>query len=123
MGTHNMILGSPPFQVNQKVWGRLRRSPGAACQRCHPVSDGQIHPLNKSGVQPSRETQSLQGDLESVPCPKAHHMRDSHQLATPVAFLHLTVYQLRRHLPLACFPPWATHLKPVSKMGGQGIEI
>ncbi len=58
-------------------------------------------------------------NFEICLCPEAHHRRDSHQFATPVAFLHLTVYQLRRHLPPKCFPPSATHLKPVSKMGGE----
>jgi len=123
VGTHKMILGSPPFQVNQKGWGLLSGGPGAACERCHAMTDGQIHPLNKSGVESSRETQPLQTNLESVPCPQTHHRRNSHQLTTPVAFLHLTIDQLRRHLPLECFPPSATHLKPVSKMGGEGIEI
>jgi hypothetical protein len=50
-------------------------------------------------------------------------VRDARQLAPPVAFLHLTVDQLRCHLPLECFLASATHLKPASKMGGQGIEI
>ena len=50
-----MIVGSPPLQMGQQVWGLLGRRPGATSQRGHPVSDGQIHPLDKSGVQPSRE--------------------------------------------------------------------
>jgi hypothetical protein len=54
---------------------------------------------------------------EGSPCSKAHHVREAHQLATPGAFLHLTVDQLRRHLPLEYFPPSATHLKPVSEKG------
>jgi hypothetical protein len=50
-------------------------------------------------------------------------MRDAHELASPVAFLHLTVDQLGRHLPPEDFSPSATHLKPVSEMGRQSIEI
>jgi hypothetical protein len=87
------------------------------------MADRQIHPLDESGVESSREAQSLQSGLEICQCPQAHDRRDSHQFASLVAFLHLTVDQLRRHLPPKCFPPSATHLKLVSKMGGQGIEI
>ena len=54
-----MIVRSPPLQMGQEVWRLLGSGPGAACQRCHPMTDGQIHPLNESGVQPSREAQSL----------------------------------------------------------------
>jgi len=50
-------------------------------------------------------------------------MRDPHQFAPSVAFLHLTINQSFRHPPLASYPPSATRLKPLSKMGGQGIEV
>ena len=50
-----MIVGSPPLQMGQQVWRLLGRGPGAACQRGYSMADGQIHPLNKSRVQPSRE--------------------------------------------------------------------
>jgi hypothetical protein len=63
-------------------------------QRCHSMTDGQIHSFNKSSVQPSREGQSLQNDRESGICPKAHHVCDPHQL-TPVAFFHLAIDQAR----------------------------
>jgi hypothetical protein len=62
-------------------------------------------------------------DLESRASPKAHHVRDPNELATPVAFFHLAVDQARRHLPLVCFPPTMTHFEPLSKMGRQGIEV
>ena len=62
------------------------------------MSDGQVHPFNKSGVESSRETQSLQVGRESGLCSKPHHVRDPHQLASPVAFFHLVVDQTRRHL-------------------------
>jgi hypothetical protein len=123
MGTHKVKVSPPPFQVGQKLWSRLRRGPGATSQRCYPLTDGQIHSFNKSGIQPSRETQFLQGDLKSGACPKAHHMRDPHQHASLVAFLHLTIYQPSHYLPLAHFPPSASHLKPLSKMGCRCIEI
>jgi hypothetical protein len=63
--------------------------------------------------------QSPKGDFESGFCQEAHHRRDSRELATPGAFLHLTRDQLRCHLPPACFPASATHIKPVSNMGGE----
>ena len=59
VGTYKVVIGSPPFQVCQQVWGRLRRRPGATSQRGYSVSDGQIHPLNESRVESTRETESL----------------------------------------------------------------
>ena len=109
-----MIISSPPFQVNQELWGLLGCGPGATCQRGHPMTDREIRPFNKSGVEPSRQAQSQQGDLESGLCPKAHHVRDANQLTPPVVFPHLPVDQLRCHLPLT---PSPTHLKPLPKMG------
>ena len=53
--THKVVIGSPPFQVCKQMWGLLSRRPGAACERCHAMSDSQIHPLNESRVQPPRE--------------------------------------------------------------------
>ncbi len=50
-------------------------------------------------------------------------MRDPHQLAPSVAFLHLAVDQASRHLPLAYFPLSPTHLKPLSKMGRESIKV
>jgi len=87
------------------------------------MADRQIHPFNKSRVEPSRKAQSPQGSFEISLCPQAHHWHDSHQLAPPVAFFHLAVDQPRCYLPLAYFPPSPTHLKPLSKMGSESIEI
>jgi hypothetical protein len=55
----SVVIGSPPFQVCQQAWGLLRRRPGAACESCHAMADGQIHPLNERRIQPPREAQSL----------------------------------------------------------------
>ncbi len=118
-----MIIGSRPLQVGQQLWGLLGGSPGATRQCCHPVTDGQIDPLDESGIQPSREAQFLQGDCESSLYPQTHYVRDSHQLAPPVAFFQLAIDQARRYLPLAYMPPSLNHLKPVSKMGREGIEV
>jgi hypothetical protein len=63
------------------------------------------------------------GDGESCQCPQAHHVRNPNQLTPPVTFLHLTIDQLCRHQPPACFPPSTTHLEPLSKMSREGIEV
>ncbi len=65
----------------------------------------------------------MQCVLESGLCPQAHHRRDPHQLAPPVAFLHLAIDQARSYLPLACFAPLVTHLEPLSKVGRQRIKV
>src|SRR6266436_2241608 len=118
-----MIISSPPFQVGEELRSLLNCGPGAACQCCHSMTDSQWSPLDKSSVEPPREAQSLQGSLESYACSKTHHLRDPHQLAPPKDFLHLTIKQLCRHLPLICFPPTMIHLAPLSKMGRQGVEV
>jgi hypothetical protein len=83
----------------------------------------QIHPLDESGVEPSRQAQFLQGSLKSGLCPQAHHMGHPNQLTPSVAFLHLTVDQPRCHLPLAHVAPATTHLEPLTKVGRESIEV
>jgi len=100
----------------------LGSGPCTSCERCHPVADGQIHALDESGVESSRETQSLQGGFEICLCPQAHHRRDTRQFAPSVAFLHLTVDQPRCYLPLAHLPPSASYVEPLSKMGRESIK-
>jgi hypothetical protein len=53
-----MIISSPPFQVGEELRSGLRCGPGAACQRCHSMTDSQWSPLDKSRVEPPREAQS-----------------------------------------------------------------
>ncbi len=55
----------------------------------------------------------------SVLSAKAHHRCDACQLATPVAFLHLTVDQLLCHLPPACFQASTDYFKPLSVFGDE----
>jgi len=43
--------------------------------------------------------------------------------ASSVEFLHLAIDQAFRHLPLASLPSLAIRLEPVSKLGGESIEI
>ena len=109
--------------MGEQVWGLLRRRPGATRQRCHAMTHGQIHSLDESRVQSSRETQSLQGAYEICLGPKPHHVRDVNQPPTVVALFHLTVDQTSRHLLLTHDPPSTTSYEPVSKMGREGIEI
>ena len=51
--THKVLIGAPPFQVGQQARGLLSRSPGATSQRRYSMADGQIHPLDKSGIEPA----------------------------------------------------------------------
>src|SRR5258708_2043037 len=53
--THKMIVGAPPLQMGQQVWGLLRSGPGTASKGCHSMADGQIDSLNESRVESSRE--------------------------------------------------------------------
>ncbi len=55
----SVIVGAPPLEVGQQVWGLLSSGPGTASERRSPMSDGQIHPRNLGGVQSPREAQSL----------------------------------------------------------------
>jgi hypothetical protein len=87
------------------------------------MTDREVEPLNKSGIESSRETESLQSGFEGRACSQAHHVRDPNQLAPLVAFLHLALDQARFHLPPASMPSSATSLEPVSKMGGQRIKV
>ncbi len=87
------------------------------------MSDGQIQPLNKGGVEPSCQTQSLQGGHEISGGSKAHHVRHANQLSPLVAFLDLTVDQPRRHLPSEDFAPSTSHFSPLAKMSRQRVEV
>ncbi len=53
-----MIISSPPLEMSQELWSLLRSGPGTSCKRCHSMSDGQWSPLDESGVEASRKTQS-----------------------------------------------------------------
>jgi hypothetical protein len=59
----------------------------------------------------------------SVLSSKTHHVRHPHQLASPVAFLHLAVDQALCHLPLTHVPASATHQEPLAKVCREGIEV
>jgi hypothetical protein len=41
--------------MSKQVWGLLSRRPGATRERCYAMTHRQIHPLNKSGIESSRE--------------------------------------------------------------------
>ena len=118
-----MIVRAPPLQMGQEVWGLLRSGPGPSCERCHPMTDGQIHPRNESGVESSGKTQSRPRAIEIRLCPEPHHRRDVHQPAPLVMFLHLPVDQIHCYLPSKGFASTTPHSSPVSKMGGERIEV
>jgi len=50
-------------------------------------------------------------------------MRDTNQLAPPIAFLHLAVDQASRHLPLAHIAPAMAEGEPLTKVSGERIEV
>jgi hypothetical protein len=58
-GATSVIVRSPPLQMGQQMGRLLRCGPGSASQSGQAMADGQIHPLDKSRVQPSREAYSL----------------------------------------------------------------
>src|SRR5260370_13953040 len=122
-GGDKMGVGPPPFQMGQQLGGLLRSGPGATSQRGYSMADGQIDPLNKSGVQPPRETQSLQDSFESILCSQSHHLRDPNELAPPVTFLDVAVDQAWSHQPSAHVASSTTKCKPLAKVGGEGIEV
>jgi hypothetical protein len=86
-GATSVIRRGPPFQMGQKLWGRLCRRPGAASKRGYPMSDRQWSPFHQSGVQPPRKAQFLQGGCESCLCPQTHHVDDARQLAPKVSIV------------------------------------
>jgi len=83
----------------------------------------QIHPFDKSRIEPAREAHPLQAGLESSFGSQAHNVSDPNELAPTIAFFHLAVDQTRRHLPLTHVPASMTHMEPVSKMGRQRIKV
>jgi hypothetical protein len=84
-----VVIDSPPFQVGQEVWGRLRRGPGSTSQRGYSMTDSQMHPFDKGRVEPSREAKSLQDDGESILGSQTHHVRHSHERGIAGSFSSL----------------------------------
>ena len=87
------------------------------------ISDGQVHTLDKGGIELSREAYRLQGTCEIFLGPQPHHVRHLNHLPPSVAFFHLAVEQARCHLPPAYLAPSSTHLSPLSKMSREGIKV
>lgn len=87
------------------------------------MPNGQIHALNKSGVQPARKAQPLQGCFKRGICPQAHDVRDLYQLPSLVPFLDLAIDQTRRYLPSVDVSPAMSPFLPLSKMSCQRIEV
>jgi hypothetical protein len=54
-GATSVIVRSPPLQMGQEMGRLLCCGPGPASQSGQAMTDRQIHPLDKSRVQPSRE--------------------------------------------------------------------
>ena len=84
---YEMRVSSPPCEVSQQMWRLLDGGPGATRQCCHPRTHREMHPLDASGVQPSRQAEFLQGGLQSGLCPKAPHVRHTNQPGDPANML------------------------------------
>jgi hypothetical protein len=87
------------------------------------MADSQIHALDKSRVQSPREAHSLYSGFESGLRSKAHHWRDLYQPPPSVAFLHLTVDQIRRNPPSKDFAPTTPYFSPLTKVSRESIEV
>jgi hypothetical protein len=61
-----MIGGSPPFQVSQEVSGLLGSGPDTARQSRYSMTDRQIHPFNKSSVEPVLATWVIRSYFSSL---------------------------------------------------------
>jgi hypothetical protein len=57
--THKMVVRAPPLQMSQQVRGLLRSGPGPSGESCHAMANGEIHALNESGIESSREAEVL----------------------------------------------------------------
>ena len=64
-----------------------------------------------------------QATVRSASVPRRITCETRTSLRQRSTFLDLTVDQLRRHLPPAHAAPSTTHLEPLTKVGGEGIEV
>lgn len=116
-----MIVGPPPFEMEQELWCRLRRRPTAADQSGNTLSQGQVHAFNKGRIEPLAQPQPAEGGSQLLRCPTAHPLGYAHQSAPPIDLLDLTIDQPCCHLPVAC--PSSLSLHPFPKMGCECIEV
>jgi len=77
--------------------------------------------LDKGGVQLSAQAQPSECRVERRARRAAQHVRDPHQPSPSIAFLDLTIDQLRRYLPPP--RPSSDPCHPLPEMGRQGLEI
>src|SRR5262249_13442442 len=64
---NEVVVGAPPFEVQEQLRRVLQRGPAAAHQRRYALPHTQIHALDKRGSQPAAQAQPLQG-REATPC-------------------------------------------------------
>jgi hypothetical protein len=86
-----VILGRPPFQMQQQLGRVLHRRPGAADKGRHTLPQRQVNPLDKRGVHPPAQPQSNERRSERSVRPTAHHLAEPHQLPPLIGLLHLAV--------------------------------
>ena len=59
-----MIVRAPPFDMQEQMFGVLSQRPGLAHQGSNTSADGQIDPLNESGLNEGRRVILLQKRIE-----------------------------------------------------------
>ena len=121
MPPYEVLVPTPPFQVQQEVRRLLHGRPSAPNECRHALAQRHIHALDKGSIQLGAQTQPAQGAAERLACPTTHQMRDPHQTPPLIAFLHLPVDQPGCEMPLA--RPSPDTLDPLPKMGRQSIEV
>jgi len=114
MGTHKMVVGTPPLQIGQQLRGRLCGGPGPAGQSCPPAFRMVRFTRSIKAVfsRPEKPIPCKEARISGL-CPEPHYVRDSHQLAPPVDCLHLTIVQIRCYLPSKGFAPTTPHRSKV----------
>lgn len=65
-----MIIGVPPLEIGQQVWGLLSRRPGSTSERSYSMSGGQIHSLDKSGVRRPEKSIPCKATLRASSVPR-----------------------------------------------------
>ena len=72
MGADEMIVSSPPLDMQEQMFGVLSQGPGLAHQRSDTPADGQIDTLNESGLNERSKAMLLQECIEIFAFARQH---------------------------------------------------
>ncbi len=64
MGTDEMVVRTPPFDMQEQMFGVLSQRPGLSHQRSNTSTDGQIDPFNESRLDELGKAIQLQERIE-----------------------------------------------------------